>query len=134
MHSIKDYKRWNSIKFIGHNLALFIIIDKYFSSIVEKFVKKKIFFKNLKHKFNKTSCITRYILIYCACSLQHSRGSVCLANLGGSCLHSEGSRHPGVSSLTVQCTYKYSRCLLEIECILLHILCMYSYTDSLSVL
>ena len=45
MHSIKDYKRWNSIKFIGHNLALFIIIDKYFSSIVEKFVKKNLFLK-----------------------------------------------------------------------------------------
>ena len=37
--------------------------------------------------------------MYCACSLLHTWGSVCLANLGGLCLHSGDSWRLGVPSL-----------------------------------
>ena len=54
---------------------------------------------NLKHKFKKTSCITKAYLMCCACSFLQSGGLVCLATLRGSCLHSGGSWHPRVPSL-----------------------------------
>ena len=39
----------------------------------------------------KPPVLHRHMLMSCAFSLMHSWGSVCLANLGGSCLHSRGS-------------------------------------------
>ena len=82
-----------------------MIIDEYFSSLrnlschcVEKF-EKNLLFLNFKHKFKKPPVFHRHIMMYCACSLLLSGGSVCLANLGGSCLHSGGSWRPGVPSL-----------------------------------
>ena len=60
---------------------------------------KKIVYLNLKHKFKKTLVLHRYILMCCTCSFRQSGGLVCLATLGGSCLHSGGSRRPGVPSL-----------------------------------
>ena len=58
---------------------------------VYKFQKK--LFLNLKHKFKNLL----HILMCCSCSFLQSGG--CLATLGGSCLHSGGSRRPGVPSL-----------------------------------
>ena len=65
---------------------------------------KIIFYLNLKHKFKN---LLYYIFMYCICSLLHSYGSVCLAHLGGSCLHSGGSWRLGVPSLIV-----YTHCQL----------------------
>ena len=62
---------------------------------VEKFEETN-FYLNLKHKFKKPPLLDRHILMYCACSFLLSGGLVCLANLGGLCLHSEGSWRPGV--------------------------------------
>ena len=43
--------------------------------------------------------------------LLHGGGSVCLENLGGSCLHGGGSWRPGVSSLVNQaCPFFYGGC------------------------
>ena len=60
---------------------------------------KKIFYLNLKHKFKKPPVIHRHILMYCACLLLNSGGSVWLTNPGGSCMHSGGSWCPRVPSL-----------------------------------
>ena len=61
-------------------------------------IKKALLFI-LKHKLKKSPVLHRHISMYCACSFLHSRGSVCLANLGASCLHNGGSWRPGVPSL-----------------------------------
>ena len=82
-----------------------MIINKYFSSLRASHATmsknfKKIFYLNLKHKFKKLPVLHRHVLMCCACSFLQSGALVCLANLGGLCLHSGGSRRPGVPSLT----------------------------------
>ena len=64
---------------------------------MSKNFKKNILFKL---KAQKPPVLHRHILMCCACSFLQSGGLVCLATLGGSCLHS-GSAHgrPGVPSL-----------------------------------
>ena len=56
----------------------------------------------IKLIFNQTINNKQMTLLDCTrgtvCTL-HSGGSVCLANLGGSCLHSGGSWRPGDPSL-----------------------------------
>ena len=95
-------------QYISHSQALFMKIDKYFSSLrnllchyVEKL--KKSFFKPKKHKFKKPPVLHRRILMhahahFCKAEVR----SLCVANLGGSFLHSGGSWRPRVPFLFAQ--------------------------------
>ena len=55
--------------------------------------------KKKKLKMKKPPVLHRHILMCCAYSFLQSGGLVCLATPGGLCLHSGGSRRPGVPSL-----------------------------------
>ena len=46
--------------------------------------------------------VQRRLLMHGGGSIMRGVGSVCLENLGGSCLHSRGSWRPGFPSLVVQ--------------------------------
>ena len=46
--------------------------------------RKNLLFK-IKAPLKKPPVLHGHILMYCACSFLHSEGSVCLANMGGSC-------------------------------------------------
>ena len=63
-------------------------------------ISKNYSFK-LKTQVKKPPVLHKHILMCCACSLLQSGGLVCLATLGGSCLHSGGSWRPGVPSLVL---------------------------------
>ena len=63
-----------------------MIIDEYFSSLRNKDSKKDVLYGG-----GSFTAPERHGL--------HSRGQVCLTNLGGSCQHSRGSWRPGVPSL-----------------------------------
>ena len=88
-----------------------MIIDKYFSSARNlscHYVEKKTVLFKLKTQFKKKPPVLhRQILMFCACSFLHSGGSVCLANMEGSCLHNGGSWRPGVPSLVEQRVQNY---------------------------
>ena len=77
-----------------------MIINKYFSCHYVEILKANLLFK-LELKVFNPSCITQANLMYCACLFLHIKGSVWLANLGGTCLHNGGSWRQGVSFLGV---------------------------------
>ena len=78
------FQTMNSVRSNNHSLKYYrltpsgfkyIRIRKFEFVATTNFFVKKLFYLNLKHKFKKHPVLHRHILMYCACSFQHSGGS-----------------------------------------------------------